>query len=205
MAPVRRRTLGPRVAGAGGIGCEGGVAVGNGGEGVRRAVGVPRAAEAWWQWAASPGLGARAAQSEAPGWCLLLSAVAAGAVASRWSHAMGAAAALAVWGGGYGLAALLAWVGRELGGRASARALAASLAVASCPAVLALAAARLALWPLAAGLLLLAGVRGGVDVGRQHAFGGARVVATLVLTAVVAVAGLEALLVLAVVVHRVMG
>lgn len=179
--------------------------MGNGGERAPRVVGVPRAAAAWWQWAESPGWGAQAAQSEAPGWCLLVSAVAAGAVAARWSYPLGVSAALAVWAGGYGLAALLAWVGRELGGRASARALAASLAVASCPAVLALAAARLALWPLAAGLLLLAGVRIGVDVGRQHAFGGARVVATLVLAAVVAVAGLEALLVLGVVVHRVMG
>lgn len=179
--------------------------MGNGVERDGRAVGVPRAAEAWWQWALSPGLGAKAAQSEAPGWCLLLSAVAAGAVTAQWSYPLAGAAALAVWAGGYGLAVLLAWVGRELGGRGTARSLASSVAVASCPAVLALAAARLALWPLAAGLLLLAGARIGAEVGRQHALGRGRAAATWVLAAVVVVAGLEALLVLGVVAHHVMG
>ncbi len=169
------------------------------------AVRVPRAAEAWWRWAQSPGLGAAAAEDETPGWCLLLSAVAAAAVASQWSLPLGAAVGLAVWAGGYGVAALLAWVGRELGGRASARSLAASLAEASCPAVLALAAARLGVGLLAVGFLLLAGARAVVDVGRQEAFGGARVVAMLVLAAVVVVAGLEALMVLGDLAHRAMG
>ena len=165
----------------------------------------PRAAAAWWQWAQSPGIGFQAARSDAPGWCLVLSAAAAGAVAARWSPAVGGAAALMTWAGGYGLAALLAWVGRELGGRASVRALAASVAVASCPAVLALAAARLTLWPLTAALLLLAGARLSVEVGRQHAFGCARTAATLVLAATVAVAGLEAVLGLGMLAHRLMG
>ena len=179
--------------------------MGNGGAGAPPVVGVPRAAAAWWQWAESPGWGAQAAESEAPGWCLLLSAVAAGAVAGGWSSPLGVLAVVVVWAGGYGLAGLLAWVGRELGGRGSARALAAGLAVASCPAVLALAAARLAVWPLATGLLLLAGVRLGVEVGRQHAFGGGRVVATRVLAAVVTVAGLEALVALGLMMHHVVG
>ena len=142
---------------------------------------------------------------EAPGWCLLASGAAAGAVVAEWSRPLGLLAMVALWGGGYAAAGLLAWVGRELGGRATARHLAASLAVASCPLVLALAAARLAWWPLAAGLAMMAAERAWVEVGRQEAFRGGRVLALVVLAAVVAAAGAEGLGASAVVAHRLLG
>lgn len=172
---------------------------------IRRGGRVPQVAEAWWQWADAPLRALAPAAMEAPGWCLLLSGAMAGAVVAQWSRPLGLVAALTVWPGGYGAAGLLAWVGRELGGRASARRLAASLAVASCPLVLALAAARLAWWPAAAGLAVLAAGRAWGELGRQEAFRGGRVLALLVLAAVAAAAAAEVLGLAGLLAHRLLG
>lgn len=152
--------------------------------------------EGWRRWAASPWVPQADGWVRAPGAALLVSGLVAAAVAEAWSRTWALVALSAIWLGGCGLGALVSFVGRELGGQATRTQSLQVLAEASCPWVLAVAAARLEWWPIAAGLGVLSVQRTWVGWRDSQRFTASRMLAALVLAATVVVAAVIVLLAL---------
>jgi len=150
----------------------------------------------WRHWAASPWVPEADAEVRAPGAQLLVSGMVAAVVVGAWSRTWAPVALAAIWLGGYGLSALISFVGGELGGQATRARSVQVVAESSCPWVLAVAAARLEWWPVAAGLGVLSVQRTWVGWRDSQRFTAGRMLAVLVLAATLVLAAVIVMLAL---------